>query len=143
MKVIRKHRCSFERQMHEAVEINTDDADIIMNRKSEFNSQKIPRLTLEIGDKALQSDYNGHQLGKREWTDGKSNSQPQLATKRSKPAPAPKTKPKPKVLEGQVDIRTMFMQRTKASETGFDRGGGMEGRESHPLLTLPPWPYPP
>ena len=51
MKVERTHRNSFERQIHEAVAIITDKSDNILNRKSEFNGQRLPRLVIEVQDR--------------------------------------------------------------------------------------------
>ena len=34
-------------------------ANMLMNSKSEYNGQKIPRVTIEMGDRVLTTDYQG------------------------------------------------------------------------------------
>ena len=111
-----------------------------MNRKSDFTSQKIPRLTLEVGDRVLQTEYNGHELGKRSRPEEK-----QLCTSTcdKKPNVIPKAKSKSKIIEGQMDIRKMLKPRTVASGSRFERGGGQGGRDNLPLPSSTPSALPP
>ena len=150
MKVVRKHRSSFERQVHEAVAILTDKEDIILNRKSEFNDQKIPRLAVEVNDRALQVENNGHEIGKREREEAKTS-----MTTTKKPKVQSKVKPKEsKNMKGQKDIRDLLKprptkredctgQRSGSGGTGLERGGGQGGRDNLPLPSSSPIALPP
>ena len=57
MELIKSHQTSFDRQVTEAVFINTEEAEITMNRKSEWNGETIPRLVVEVKDEVKQKDY--------------------------------------------------------------------------------------
>ena len=59
MFLIRKHRTPLARQIHEAVKIAHCKANLILNRKGEWNGSQLPRLAIEVGDKVEQVDYNG------------------------------------------------------------------------------------
>ena len=61
MKVIRKHKAPLARQLHESTEIEMSTASIIMNSKGEYNGARVPRITLEVGNKVLTSDYRGQE----------------------------------------------------------------------------------
>ena len=61
MSVLRQHKKPLGRQIQEAVEIESSTADIILNSKGEFNTCKLPRITLEVGERILATDYNGQQ----------------------------------------------------------------------------------
>ena len=58
MKVLGRYKTALQRQVAEAVFIDNNQADIIMNSKGEWNGSKLPRVVLEIGDKVNQLDYN-------------------------------------------------------------------------------------
>ena len=63
MKAVRFHNSSFERQIHEAVLIQTNrDQHSLLNSRSEFNRNAIPRLGLKMGDK----EYNENGKEKKE-----------------------------------------------------------------------------
>ena len=95
MKVERRHRSLFERQIHEAVSIITDSSDIILNRKSEFNDQRLPRLAIEILDKVKQIDYDGHEIGKR----ARQNDDENDSSKKSKMDTKPSEKHQPREIK--------------------------------------------
>ena len=147
--------------------INTDNAYIILNRKSEFNSQKIPRLTIEIGDKVNQVEYSGHTLGKRDTWEKGTNPTPNLPKKQKiSPAPTKKTtstttktkKDVAKIMKGQGDIRNLLTKclpepellplpvldglETRAN-IGDVRGGGKGGRGNPTLPSASPSALPP
>ena len=50
MAVIGKHRRPLQRQVQESVLIQESKAQIRMNSKSEYNSAKIPRIRIEVGE---------------------------------------------------------------------------------------------
>ena len=51
MKVLKQHRSAFERQVIEAVLIETEDDGSLLNSKGGFNRCALPRLQVVIGDK--------------------------------------------------------------------------------------------
>ena len=53
MKIVRKYRTPLQRQIGEALQIEKKawTADILLNKKGEWNGTKIPRLRLESNDK--------------------------------------------------------------------------------------------
>ena len=59
MKVLRTHRRPLSRQIQEATIIENSTADIVMNSKGEWNGQRVPRITVELGAKTLTEDYRG------------------------------------------------------------------------------------
>jgi hypothetical protein len=63
MKVVAYHKSSFERQIDEAVKIQQNRGNNILNSKSEFNRSSIPRLGVKMGHKNFKN--------KQEHVDGK------------------------------------------------------------------------
>ena len=59
MAVKRKFLKALQRQVAEAVAIGNSGADIILNSKSEWNSQPIPRVITETANKTSQHDHQG------------------------------------------------------------------------------------
>ena len=59
MKILRRHDKPLSRQIHEATVIDNNSAMIMMNSKGEFLGQRIPRVTVEMGDRQYIQDYNG------------------------------------------------------------------------------------
>ena len=59
MKVIETHRTPLTRQIHEGVEIETNQADIIMNSKTEWNQSRLPRIMIESGEEVLEDEESG------------------------------------------------------------------------------------
>ena len=53
MKVIKAHRTPFTRQIHEAVLIQMNEKNGILNSKSEFNRCQLPRLSIMMGVKEV------------------------------------------------------------------------------------------
>ena len=72
MELTESHRSPLNRQIHEGVELDQNGADIILNSKSEWNSCRIPRIMIEIGDEVEEDIDNGMvrstELGGRERT---------------------------------------------------------------------------
>ena len=65
MKVIKKHKSAFERQVQESILIELNQVDgNILNSKSGFNRCLIPRLTVMMGDRVVED-----RPGSRETTD--------------------------------------------------------------------------
>ena len=54
MKVVKFHKSSFERQIHESVLIQSNRNHWLLNSKAEFNRCAIPRLGLKLGDKEFR-----------------------------------------------------------------------------------------
>ena len=50
------------RQVHESVLITHGDRDIILNSKSEWMGESLPRLLIEVQEKVKQIDYDGSSL---------------------------------------------------------------------------------
>ena len=65
MKLVRRHKTPFNRQVYESVAIILCKADYRLNRKGEWNGAKIPKMIVEVGEEAEQKDYNGQPLVKR------------------------------------------------------------------------------
>ena len=59
MKVIETHRTPLSRQIHEGVAIETNQADIIMNSKTEWNQSRLPRIMIESGEEVLEDEESG------------------------------------------------------------------------------------
>ena len=57
--VIRSFQKPLERLVAESVMIEAGGADLIMNSKSEWGASRIPRLTLEVGERVTQVDFKG------------------------------------------------------------------------------------
>ena len=49
MKIVRTHKTALARQVHLASTIQLSEARILMNNRGEFNNQRIPRITIEVG----------------------------------------------------------------------------------------------
>ena len=64
MKVIKKHHSAFIRQVSESVIITNGIRDRTMNSKNEWLGERIPRLTIEIGEDVAQKDHDGSALVK-------------------------------------------------------------------------------
>ena len=56
MKVLKQHRSAFERQVIEAVLIETEDDGSLLNSKGGFNRCALPRLQVVIGDKSAETE---------------------------------------------------------------------------------------
>ena len=65
VKLLRTFRTPLARVIAEAVGIDSSEADIIINSKSEWGSTRIPRLTIEVGEKVRQEDHRGRNQGVR------------------------------------------------------------------------------
>ena len=63
IKLLKKHKSAFERQVHESVLITFGKVDFILNSKREWSGKSLPRLTLEVQDKVEQVDHDGTKLG--------------------------------------------------------------------------------
>ena len=59
MKVLLRHKTPFTRQIQEATEIELSRTQYLINSKGEFNSARIPRVTVEVGDRAVVREYRG------------------------------------------------------------------------------------
>ena len=54
MKVIRKHKSCFPRQVHEAILIEMAERDKLLNSKNSFNRCSIPRLSIENSERKVE-----------------------------------------------------------------------------------------
>ena len=61
MRVLRRHKVPLSRQLHEATEIELSTDKIIMNSKGEYNGVKVPRVTIEVGNRVLIKDFRGQE----------------------------------------------------------------------------------
>ena len=59
MSIIKHHPTAMGRQISESVLINNNNSDFALNSKSEWNSAKIPRIVVEVGDQARVVEYSG------------------------------------------------------------------------------------
>ena len=59
MEVVEGHRKPLDRQVHEGVELELNQADIIMNSKAEWNFSKMPRIMIEMGEDVLEDTESG------------------------------------------------------------------------------------
>ena len=68
MKVLKRYRTPLERQIGEALEIERRgwSADILMNKKDEYNSIRMPRLRLESVEEVVEAEPNQEGEGKQE-----------------------------------------------------------------------------
>ena len=67
MKVIKKHKSAFERQVQESVLIELNQVDgNILNSKSGFNRCLIPRLTVMMGDRVVEDRPNNREASEEE-----------------------------------------------------------------------------
>ena len=63
MKVIKYHKSSFERQIHESVMIQASRAKHnIMNSRSEYNRCTVPRLGVKMGSRAVKEKEEEQEL---------------------------------------------------------------------------------
>ena len=51
MKLLHKHRSALQRQIREALEIEGSGAEIILNKRNEWNGSRIPRIRIEVADR--------------------------------------------------------------------------------------------
>ena len=65
MKVVRMFKRPLQRQVSEGVTIEKSKVEFRLNSKSEWNSARIPRLQVEIGDWTPATDYRGSEQGWR------------------------------------------------------------------------------
>ena len=65
MKVLSYHKSSFERQINEAVKIQYNRENHILNSKAEYNRSSIPRLGVKMGGKSYKNKQD-HADGDRE-----------------------------------------------------------------------------
>ena len=56
MTLVKKHQTALQRQIHEALNIEGSRADIVLNKKCEWNGSRIPRLRVEVGDKLNEEE---------------------------------------------------------------------------------------
>ena len=56
MRVLRTHKTPFTRQLQEATEIQMSKSNILLNSKSEYNGQRIPRVVIEVKDKVYTKE---------------------------------------------------------------------------------------
>ena len=64
MNLTQKHRTALQRQIKEALSIEGSMADIILNKKCEWNGSRIPRLRVEVGEQldTEKRDERGEKL---------------------------------------------------------------------------------
>ena len=111
MTIIRSHVTAFDRQVSESVFITTNEADIIINRKSEWNGESIPRLLVEVKDEIEQVGYDGKKIEVK-----RMNSGTEKEVKKNK-----KTKTEAKTEKGvrmkkNDDVRDDEMKKNEVSE---------------------------
>ena len=51
MTLVKKHQSALQRQIREAIDIEGSGAEIILNKKGEWNGSLIPRLRVEVADR--------------------------------------------------------------------------------------------
>ena len=49
MTLVKKHQTALQRQIREALSIEGSAADVVLNKKCEWNGSRIPRLRVEVG----------------------------------------------------------------------------------------------
>ena len=54
MKVVKFHKSSFERQVHESVLIQASKTHFLLNSKMEYNRCQIPRIAIKMGEKEIK-----------------------------------------------------------------------------------------
>ena len=64
MKVGKKHKSAFERQVTEAVLIEMEDDGLLLNSKGGFNRCVLPRLQVVMGDKPVGNEEGEEKLTK-------------------------------------------------------------------------------
>ena len=69
MKVIKKHKSAFERQVQEAILIELNQVDgNILNSKSGYNRCLIPRMTIMMGDRVVEDKPDSKEAAEdEEW----------------------------------------------------------------------------
>ena len=65
MEILKSFRKPLERMIAESVEIEKGSADVVMNSKGEWGGSRIPRITIEVGEKVLTEDFRGRKQGRR------------------------------------------------------------------------------
>ena len=84
MKVLRSHKTPLSRQLQEATEIELSTAKIILNSRSEYNGQRVPRVMVEVCGRVEVQEYRGSGLtatwGLGAQVTGSKPSMPQLGT---------------------------------------------------------------
>ena len=58
MKVLRGHMSAFSRQVHEAVLIEMNEGNNILNSKGEFNRCQLPRLCVQMGERPVKEMHD-------------------------------------------------------------------------------------
>ena len=66
MKVLKSHMTAFRRQIHEAVKIQRNEKNSILNSKGEYNCCSLPRLTVKVGAKEIKEKEVEEQLTEQE-----------------------------------------------------------------------------
>ena len=56
MSMVMKHQTALQRQIREALAIEGSKADVVLNKKGEWNGSRIPSLRVEIADKIEQEE---------------------------------------------------------------------------------------
>ena len=62
MKILKKHKSAFERQVTEAVLIEMEDNGLLLNSKGGFNRCVLPRLQVVMGDKLVENEEREEKL---------------------------------------------------------------------------------
>ena len=75
MRVERQHRSALTRQVHESTVIQHSKCDILLNSKGEWNGPRIPRISIEVGDRTISQEYSGQGLGQTTVTTNQDNKQ--------------------------------------------------------------------
>ena len=70
-----------------------------MNSKGEWNGPRIPRISIEVGDRTITQNYSGQGQGQTQWN----NSNPGTCDNRTT---TPEEKEKARVLKWEQDART-------------------------------------
>ena len=66
MRSLKFHKSAFERQIHEAVAIQSHREDILMNSKSEYNRCSVPRLSVKYGKRIYTGDSEIEELAEEQ-----------------------------------------------------------------------------
>ena len=59
MRMMESHKSPLKRQVQEGVQLQVHTADIIMNSKSEWNHDRLPRIVIETGEEQQEDQENG------------------------------------------------------------------------------------
>ena len=155
MRVLKYHRSSYERQIHESVAIqNARKHHHILNSRAEYNRCALPRLTLQMGERDYkkQREEELEEMEKEKALNKEIEAMKRTANKRKdnnnskeewKSCEEPVTKKRKKeevnrsqasVLENQKvnisDIRKLFEKLTARKEHPVDSGGKNRVREN-------------